>query len=108
MEKLSALERIKRADADRLRPGSVEIGGEKIDVLVKTFPVCEFKDILSGVENKTDDENFQFLAGIFFDPATREPLFAPADFAEMSAPLMGQLMTLFRDVNLGVLINRKN
>lgn len=108
MEKLSALERIKRADADRLRPGSIEIGGEKIDLLVKTFPIPEFKKILNRVGNMSDEESFAFMAEIFFDPATREPIFSASDASEMSSPLIGGLMTLFRDVNLGVLINPKN
>lgn len=105
---ISTLERIKRADADRLRPGELEVNGEKIDVLVKTFPLVEFKPLLEKLGELTDDESFNFISGLFFDPATREPLFSVDDVRGLSAPITGALMTLFRDVNLGIFVNRKN
>lgn len=101
------LSRIKEADADALRAGSITIGKDTFPVLVQTFTYNEFQEKIEAYKNAKDSENWEFLASLFFDPETRERIFTADDLKTLKAPTVAGLFKAFSDVNMGAVFASK-
>lgn len=101
------LSKIKEADADALRAGSITVGKDTFPVLVQTFTYNEFQGKIEAYKNAKDSENWEFLASLFFDPETRERIFTADDLKTLKAPTVTGLFKAFSDVNMGAVFASK-
>lgn len=101
---MTALEKIRRADAVRVRRGELTIGDEKIALNVRIYSMEEFLGMIKRFEGADNQENAGFLCEQFLDPDTGERVFATADdILTISGAAMIGLLKLFRAANNGEL-----
>ncbi|WP_419646533.1 hypothetical protein [Victivallis vadensis] len=105
---MSALERIKKADAARQRIADFEINGDNIPLAVKVYPIKDFQKLVDRFSTTPNEKTAQFLADQFTDPETGKPAFTGADLLDCSMSVWKGLIMFLGAVNRGEFEQKKS
>lgn len=89
------------AAAKRVRPGTLNIGGERFAVEFRVYPAKELGEIQSKIQAADNTEGYAILAEQVLDPSDHRPLFKGKDLADMPNPDGIAIMKAFVAANLG-------
>ena len=98
---MSALERIRKADAALLLPMTLKLGDDEIPVQVRLLSIEAMDDALAVIGGRDRKKIVALLAEQFIDPETGERVFAPEDIRQLTRKAFDRVLELFFTANAG-------
>ena len=94
-------EKVKRAAARRVRPGSVKIGGETFFFDFRVYPAAELGAIIDKLRRSDTATAAGLLAQNVLDPSDGRPVFTAPELEELPNCDLVKLTSAFFEVNNG-------